>query len=73
MTAPLDARAPLDDERRDTLAATVARHTTLARVLDWGRQREPPAAIHDIVTQDEHTHDVIVPYESGLYLVYDVT
>lgn len=73
MTVPLDVRVALDRTRLDRLAATVGEHTTLTRVLDWARRREPPAAIHDIVTQDEYTHDVIVPYEGGLYLVYDVT
>ena len=27
----------------------------------------------DVIVQDEFTHDVIVPYRDGLFLVYDTT
>lgn len=37
-----------------------------------GVQR-PPLAIQEIITQDEYTHDVLVPFLEGRYLVYDIT
>ena len=33
---------------------------TLGAVLDWLRAQEPPRTVHEIVTQDEYTHDVVV-------------
>ena len=29
--------------------------------------------MEDMVTQDEFSHDILVPYEKQLYLVYDST
>jgi len=52
------------------LAETVAAHTSLERVLKWGRELRPPLEIESILTQDEYTHDVLIPFE-GRYLVYD--
>jgi hypothetical protein len=46
---------------------------TLGPVLDWLRAQEPPRTVRDIVTQDEYTHDVIVPWSERLMLVFDAT
>jgi len=46
---------------------------TLDPVLDWLRVQEPPRIVQDIVTQDEYTHDVIVPWNERLVLVFDTT
>ena len=54
------------------LAAIVAVQTSLERVLNWGREQRPPIDIESILTQDEYTHDVLIPFE-GRYLVYDTT
>lgn len=35
--------------------------------------QEPPRAVSNIVTQDEYTHDVIVPWSERLVLVFDTT
>ena len=69
---PLIDYAQLDPAVRDRLARAVAEQTTLERALNWGRTVQPPAAVESILTQDEYTHDVLVPYE-GRYLVYDTT
>ena len=47
--------------------------TSLERVLEWCRTRTPPGRVEEIVTQDEFTHDVLVPLDRSLYLAYDVT
>jgi hypothetical protein len=47
----------------------VGAHTTLARAFAWAGA----GAVEQIVTQDEFTHDVLIPFERGLYLVYDST
>lgn len=64
--------AGLDEATRRRLAAVVANHTSLERALDWGRAQTPPVAVEAILTQDEYTHDVLIPYD-GRYLVYDTT
>ena len=69
MPTPLLDYARLEPARRDALQAIVDKHTLLAHVIAWAG----PAAIEEIVTQDEYTHDVLLPYDRDLYLVYDST
>jgi len=69
---PLIDYANLDDATRSRLVQTVAAHTSLERVLKWSREQRPPLEIGSILTQDEYTHDVLVPFE-GRYFVYDTT
>ena len=49
------------------------RHHTLELVLDWLQGQTPPRWVDEIIAQDEFTSDVIVRFDAGLYLVYDVT
>lgn len=46
---------------------------TLGDLLDWSRQLEPPVPSPDVVTQDEYTHDVLIPYAGGRWLDFDTT
>jgi hypothetical protein len=46
---------------------------TLAGVLEWLRIQEPSRLVAEIVTQDEYTHDVVVPWSERLVLVFDAT
>jgi hypothetical protein len=69
---PLIDYASLDEATRARLAAIVASHTTLERALEWGRNQRPRVDLASILTQDEYTHDVLIPFE-GRYLVYDTT
>lgn len=46
---------------------------TLGDLLDWSRQLEPPVRAPDVVTQDEYTHDVLIPYAGGRWLDFDTT
>jgi hypothetical protein len=46
---------------------------TLAEVLDWARRMTPPLVVTEIVTQDEYTHDIVLPFEGGHFLVFDAT
>jgi hypothetical protein len=46
---------------------------TLAKVVEWLRVQEPSRLVADIVTQDEYTHDVVVPWSERLVLVFDAT
>ena len=69
---PLIDYASLDEHTRQRLAAVIATHTSLERALNWGRTQRPPLAVEAILTQDEYTHDVLIPFENR-YLVYDTT
>ena len=58
------------------LAAEIDRHAGLNQVLAWAALK-PKNDVHaqfvaEVITQDEFTHDVIVPYKD-VFLVYDTT
>jgi hypothetical protein len=54
----------------------LAKHKTLGRALAWtsAKPKEDflPQIVADVVTQDEFTHDVVIPYKN-IFLVYDTT
>ena len=54
----------------------LAEHKTLGQVLAWASAKPKtdfiPQTVAEVVTQDEFTHDVVVPYKN-LFLVYDTT
>lgn len=66
----LTDRAGLSPAELAELAAIVAGHRILAHVVRWCAAQGVP--IRDVVTQDEYTHDVVVPYGRH-FLVYDTT
>jgi hypothetical protein len=65
--------AALSERERARLQEQVDRLRSLADVLDWARSLEPPVASPEVVTQDEYTHDVLVPVSAGRYLDFDTT
>jgi hypothetical protein len=69
----LENRAHLPKDKFDPLAQVVAEHRSIKHALDWLQSLEPPLTFSDIVTQDEFSHDILIEYLQGLYLVYDVT
>lgn len=71
MALSLSDRASLDTNRYGALAAAVAEHTTLERVIRWGLTHGH--MVSRIVKQDEYTQDVVLPVGDGLFLVYDST
>jgi hypothetical protein len=62
----------LAGEEIEALAPLLA-HCTLHDVVVWGLAQSPPRMVSNVVIQDEYTHDVVVPFERGRYLVYDTT
>jgi hypothetical protein len=44
----------------------------MTRALSWFSTQSPPIAPDGIVMQDEFSFDLLVPYERGLFLAYDV-
>lgn len=57
------ARAEAEFDHRHTLAA----------VLEWARDQTPPRMVTEIVTQDEYTHDVVLPFDGSHFLAFDAT
>jgi len=66
-------RANLTPASLAALESEVPEHSTLLELVAWGRRRQPPLLITQVVTQDEFTHDVVVPWREGLVLVYGAT
>lgn len=68
--------ANLPDDEFAELENNLAKHKTLGQVLNWasGKSKSEflPQIVAEVITQDEFTHDVIVPYKN-LFLVYDTT
>jgi hypothetical protein len=61
-------------QRHPDLADELARFNTLENVLRWMPKRGLSLATIDVVTQDEFSHDVLVPLEDGkLHLAFGVT
>jgi hypothetical protein len=60
----------------ESLSKEIDRHTGLNQVLAWVAQKPKdevhPHYVAEVITQDEFTHDVIVPYRN-IFLVYDTT
>ena len=54
-------------------AHALAACPTLADVLAFGRALVPARTPSAIVTQDEYTHDVVLPLDAQRWLVFDTT
>lgn len=62
---PVDVVASASDALRE--------RPTLADVLQWAREQVPARQVVEIVTQDEYTHDVVIPFDGGHFLAFDAT
>ena len=66
--------ASLAESEFAALEKELAKHKTLRQVLNWAAAKPKndflPQVVAEVVTQDEFTHDVVVPYKD-LFLVYD--
>ena len=58
------------------LEKVLAKHKTLGQVLTWASSQPKedfrPQIVAEVVTQDEFTHDAVIP-DKDLFLVYDTT
>jgi hypothetical protein len=68
---PIENRANLSRERFARIAEAAASHCSIRHALNWWLSENPPLTPADIVTQDEFSHDILVAYPGGLWLVYD--
>ena len=65
--------ANLSDEASTALEATVPPHATLMEVVAWGRQLHPPVFLQETIALDEYTHEVLLRWRDGLWLVYSTS
>ena len=75
MTSPIEVHAAGEIESRVLGQFRIALGSlrTLAAVLEWLRAQDPARRVAEIVTQDEYTHDVTVPWAERVFLVFDAT
>jgi hypothetical protein len=67
--------ANLSDQQIAAIEKEIGEQHGLQDVLKWGLSQPEdflPRVVADVITQDEFTHDVIVPWHD-LFLVYDTT
>jgi hypothetical protein len=68
--------ANLPENEFAELERELAEHKTLGQVLAWASAPPKgdflPQIVAEVVTQDEFTHDVVIPYKN-LFLAYDTT
>ncbi len=68
--------ANLPEKEFAELETELANHKTLGQALTWASAQPKgdflPQIVAEVVTHDEFTHDVIIPYKS-VFLVYDTT
>jgi hypothetical protein len=72
-TVLVENRAGSAVEVFERLAPLLASQRSIKIALDWLLAQRPPLTPSEIVAQDEYSHDVLVAYPGGLYLVYDST
>lgn len=69
---PVRAAEPASSDTLLSVERTFAPCLTLADVLAWAARQTPRVSVSEIVTQDEYTHDVVLPF-AGHYLSFDTT
>ena len=69
-------RSRLGQDAFASVKREIGLHNGLADVLAWAATKPKddvhPQIVAEVITQDEFTHDVIVPY-CDVFLVYDTT
>jgi hypothetical protein len=68
-----DDRAGLAPEELGALRRELEPLGSLHALIQWGLRRDPALVVADVVVQDEYTHDVLLPYGDGRFLVFDTT
>jgi hypothetical protein len=66
------AAEPVDVVVLDKVGRAFAGCHTLGDLMGWCSAQCPHAQISEIVTQDEYTHDVVLPFGSS-FLSFDTT
>jgi hypothetical protein len=69
----IDAKANVSADTLASIEVIVAGQKTLEDVVRWGLAQRPARLVERVVVQDEYTHDVVIAWADGIYLVYDTT
>jgi hypothetical protein len=69
----VEARAVFPRGTLESIETIVAGQRTLEDVIRWALAQRPPRLVERVVVQDEYTHDVVIRWADGVYLVYDTT
>ncbi len=72
-TFPVENRAHLSPNRFAEIAEIVNDHCSIKHAIDWCASQTPPLDEIEVVPQDEYSHDILIGYRDGLWLVYDST
>jgi hypothetical protein len=73
MARVIDVNGDVPADAIASVETLVRVHTTLEDVVRWGLSQKPPRLVERVVVQDEFTHDVVVSFTPGVYIVYDTT
>jgi hypothetical protein len=68
---PITFYAGLSKPEKDDLTQRLSMIQTLGDVVPWSMANK--TNIHEVVVQDEYTHDVVVPLKETLVVVFDTT
>jgi len=69
----VENRARLTVDELSRIAGVLVHQRSVKYAVDWLAKHDPPIVPTGMVTQDEFSHDILVPYMRGLWLVYDST
>ena len=72
-TVPVSGMNAVPDVVVARASASLRERFTLADVLQWAREQQPARQVVEIVTQDEYTHDVVLPFDGSHFLAFDAT
>ena len=65
--------ANLSAEALAALETVVPAHASLMEVVAWGRQLHPPVFLQETIALDEYTHEELLRWRDGLWLVYSTS
>jgi hypothetical protein len=72
MVRLLEDRAGLSPEAREELDRLLEAVSLLEGLLRWAYAQQPPAALVEVLVQDEYSHDVVLTWRE-VFLVFDTT
>ncbi len=73
MTYPVRAMQATVAPRLQQIRKMLASQRNVSDVLRWLGARETKQQAHEVIPQDEYTHDLVVQEAEEMYLVYDIT
>lgn len=69
----LTDHSEMPEPARAALERVLAPLQLLEDVVRWSFSQAPPLPVLDVVVQDEFTHDVVLAWQPGRFLVFETT